>query len=243
MPPTALPPRGQSAGPYGDIIVVVANAMVARIGVGQESRSSEPSGQGLRQRKRTYQDRPGAPPLWRVAAVRRQRVPEIRRHLGRADARKSSRAAFSEEPPPRTAALDYARALPEPVGDEERGRRLARRAGRDGLLVPSAADPARVERASGGQIAARPPARRLRGRLREPARVYRVRLYPATLSELLVGGFRAPLARPQERRSRSLRGSAHGHSQRTAEDRTRVDGGAARPGGGQRDSGGVLLRA
>jgi hypothetical protein len=32
---------------YDDIIVVVANAMVERIGVGQESRSSGPSGQGL----------------------------------------------------------------------------------------------------------------------------------------------------------------------------------------------------
>src|SRR5215211_835665 len=154
---------------------------------GQEGKGRGPFHQGLRERKRTSQGRPGAPVVRGVAAVRRQRVPQVRRHLGRADARKGSGRAVPEEPPARVPAIDHARTLPESPGDEERGRRLARRAGRDGLMVPPAADLARVERASGGEIATRSPTRRLRGCLRKPARVYRVRLYQTTLPEFLLG--------------------------------------------------------
>src|ERR671917_976254 len=131
------------------------------MGVRWEGRGRGPFLQDLREGERTYQGRHGAPPLRRAATVRYQRVSEIRRHLGRADAGARSGRSVPEKPSACAAALDHARSLPRSPGDEERGRRLEGRPGRDGLLVPPAAAPTRVERASGEKIPPRAPPRRL----------------------------------------------------------------------------------
>src|SRR5215204_99708 len=189
----------------------------------RKNKGGGPLRQNLRQGERAHQGRYGAPALRRVAALRRQRVPEVRGDLGRPDAGSGTRGAVPEKPPPRGATLDHARTLLGPLGHEERGRRLARRARHHGLLVSPAADSARVEPGAGGAFAQGASARRLRRPLRESTRLHRVLLYQAPLPGLLVDGLRAPLARPQRDGTRSLRGSAPRHPRRAAEDRRGVD--------------------
>src|SRR5918997_5229806 len=149
-------------GAEGDPLCLAARA-------GWEDRGREPSFRDLGGIQRASQGRHGAPPVGRGAPVRRQRVPEVRRHLGGADAGARFRRAFPEEPSPGAAALDHARTLSRPLGDEERGRLLARRTGRHGLLVPPAADLARVERAPGEEVPQGASTPGLRRSLQEPA--------------------------------------------------------------------------